>query len=265
MAVLLVAQSLQKMDEHCDGEGTCTAAPSGDPYAILGVATDANKDEVIKAYRALARRWHPDRNRGKSGVEKTFATIAHAYNMLKNGTTREILDRLGEEGLERLRNGDPSVLKDWVPPDEVLRRIHNDPPESWFEYLITSTFACLGLFPSLLAKGGLQLRILLGLEKVTSSVYITATDASASTLISGGTTGGDAMFKFDLSGKSEDFAESDITHNCASSRFLGMKTTFYLECFHTAALNVSVSVEAKAFHVRGKSNAASSIFTVSMI
>ena len=120
VGVLLVAQSLQKMDEHCDAEGTCTAAPSGDPYGILGVAKDASTDEVVKAYRALARRWHPDRNRGKSGVEKTFATIAHAYNMLKNETTREILDRLGEDGLERLRNGDPSVLKGWVPPDEVI-------------------------------------------------------------------------------------------------------------------------------------------------
>ena len=52
-----------------------------------------------------------------------------AYEILMDEEKREVLDRLGEEGLERLRDGDPTVKKDYVPPDEILRQlIHEHSP-----------------------------------------------------------------------------------------------------------------------------------------
>eukprot|EP00966_Prymnesium_polylepis_P242624 5610592-Prymnesium_polylepis.1 len=62
------------------------AAPAGEgsaanPYTILGVPSGASRDEVVKAYRALAKRWHPDRVAAsdKAVAEAAFAAIAHAY------------------------------------------------------------------------------------------------------------------------------------------------------------------------------------------
>jgi|EP01046_Picozoa_sp_COSAG06_P011354 hypothetical protein len=107
------------------------AAGPFDPYDIIGVPSDATEEVVVKAYRKLARHWHPDKNRGAKDAEAVFATIAQAYDVLTDEEKREIYDRLGERGLQRLRDGDPSVKKDWLPPDEVLRRIHNDGDEPW--------------------------------------------------------------------------------------------------------------------------------------
>ena len=78
---------------------------SGDPYAVIGVAKSAatnNHKEVTKAYRKLARRWHPDR---KDGDSSTFMTIASAYDVLSDPEKKEIFDTLGEGGLRRLRDG----------------------------------------------------------------------------------------------------------------------------------------------------------------
>ena len=144
----------------------------------------------------------------------------------------EVFDRLGEEGLERLRDGDPSVRKDWLPPDEVLRRIHDDGDEPWLQSIVTGSFA------SIASTWSAALPVLRGLFKRLGalsefpSVVITATDASGGALKSGGSTREGVTFKFALSGKSFDFVEGDVTHNCLKSKFLGMKTTFYLQCEH---------------------------------
>ena len=54
-------------------------ANQGDPYAVLGVAKTADKEVIIKAYRELARKWHPDKNRGRDDAEAAFATIAQVH------------------------------------------------------------------------------------------------------------------------------------------------------------------------------------------
>lgn len=208
---------------------SCRSAPgdSGEfnPYSIIGVPTDASEEVIVKAYRKLARRWHPDRNRGSEEAQAVFATIAQAYDVLTDTEKREIYDRLGERGLERLRDGDPSVKKDWLPPDEVLRRIHNDGDEPWHrefcfclhgrsrfqivliaelaiaEWLVTSTFASLS---SLIVPARDQLRwlpIFLGLETEFPWVGITATDSTGQSIATGATTNIGVTFKFQLSGK----------------------------------------------------------------
>ncbi len=53
-----------------------------DPFAVLGVPPSASSDEVAGAYRALAKRWHPDRGGGR-GAERQMADINAAYDMLR--------------------------------------------------------------------------------------------------------------------------------------------------------------------------------------
>ena len=264
--LVVVAALLQRWVATTQREQPAT--PSGaDPYAILGVERDADNQAVTKAYRALARRWHPDKHNGDKVAEAAFATIASAYEVLTSPEKREIYDRLGESGLERLRDGDPSVHKDWLPPDEILRRIHNDGDEGFVQSLVTSSFASLSALlvacDSLLAPA---MRQLFG-ERVPSVVITATEDGSGTAMASGGRTSGSVTFKFALSGKSFDFTESDVSHsNCARAKFLGMKTTFYLQCGHVSGRELSVSVPAGAFTVAGMrgTNAPSPVFSLYM-
>lgn len=249
----------------CFGDD-CDAVTASDPYSILGVTKEAKKDAVIKAYRLLAKRWHPDRNRGVKDAEAVFARIAQAYEILMDPEKREIFDRLGEDGLKRLGDGDPTVKRDYLPPDEVLRRIHldKDGAEPWHQKLVTSSFAYLETIDFRRLR---WIPIMLGIITEFPSVIITATsDATGDEIMPGETTDGDVTFKFTLSGKSSDFTSSDITHTCVKAKFLGMKTTYYLQCAYLPDHHVSLFVDAKTFKVHGHSeyNAASERFTVKM-
>ena len=160
----------------------------GDPYSILGLANGASQQHVTKAYRSLAKRWHPDRMHGDKDV---FALVAHAYDVLTDPEKRDVFDRLGARGLERLRDGDPSVRKDWLSDAEILRRVHNDGEEGWLDRLVTSGFASLSAGAAACSRRlAPSLRWLTGRE--WPSVVITASDGDGSALYSGGATRGGA-------------------------------------------------------------------------
>jgi molecular chaperone DnaJ len=69
-------------------------------YEILGVSKTASKEEIKKAYRKLARKWHPDINPGDKAAEQTFKEISGAYDCLGNEEKRKIYDEFGEDGLK---------------------------------------------------------------------------------------------------------------------------------------------------------------------
>jgi DnaJ-class molecular chaperone len=66
-----------------------------DYYDILGVKRDASEDEIKKAYRKLARQYHPDRNPGDKQAETKFKEVQDAYDVLSDKTKRANFDRFG--------------------------------------------------------------------------------------------------------------------------------------------------------------------------
>jgi molecular chaperone DnaJ len=69
-----------------------------DYYEILGVSRDADKEEIKRAYRRLARKYHPDVNK-EEGAEERFKEINRAYEILSEPETRARYDRFGEAGV----------------------------------------------------------------------------------------------------------------------------------------------------------------------
>ena len=64
-------------------------------YGILGVSESASESEIKEAYRKLAFKWHPDRNRGSKEAEVKMKEINEAYEVLSNSEKRQNYDRYG--------------------------------------------------------------------------------------------------------------------------------------------------------------------------
>lgn len=70
-----------------------------DYYEVLGVAREASDDEIRKAYRQSALKYHPDRNQGDAGAEAKFKEATEAYSVLSDREKRAAYDRFGHAGL----------------------------------------------------------------------------------------------------------------------------------------------------------------------
>ncbi len=71
---------------------------SRDFYEILGVSEKADQDEIKKAYRNLAKKYHPDANSGEAGAAERFKDVSEAYGVLSNGEKRKKYDQMRRFG-----------------------------------------------------------------------------------------------------------------------------------------------------------------------
>jgi len=82
-----------------------------DYYEVLGVSKTASADEIKKAHRKLALKYHPDRNKNNKNAEERFKEIQEAYDVLSDATKRANYDQFGHAGVgaggPRGPNGDP--------------------------------------------------------------------------------------------------------------------------------------------------------------
>ena len=87
-----------------------------DPYQTLGISSEASDEEIKKAYKELAMKWHPDRNQGDKGAENRFKEINEAYQILKDGKYNPFLHGPGANP-----GGNP-----FIDFDEMFKRHFND-------------------------------------------------------------------------------------------------------------------------------------------
>src|SRR5665809_138412 len=70
---------------------------AADFYERLGVSREASQEEIKRAYRKLARQYHPDANSGDSDAAERFKEIGHAYEVLSNPDKKRNYDTFGDE------------------------------------------------------------------------------------------------------------------------------------------------------------------------
>ncbi|XP_064370887.1 dnaJ homolog subfamily B member 2 isoform X2 [Dromaius novaehollandiae] len=139
---------------RCGRQG-CAAAPSDpegrtrvmvDYYEALGVSRNATADDIKKAYRKAALKWHPDKNPdNKEYAEQKFKEIAEAYEVLSDKQKRDVYDRYGKDGLmgagpggSRAGAGSPEFTFTFRSAHDVFREFFGgrDPFADFFDEML---------------------------------------------------------------------------------------------------------------------------------
>lgn len=100
-----------------------------DYYKILGINKGASDDDIKKAYRKLALKYHPDKNKAP-GAEERFKEIAEAYEVLSDKKKRDIYDMHGEEGLKSGVPGNPGYCGN----SNYTYQFHGDPRATFAQF-----------------------------------------------------------------------------------------------------------------------------------
>jgi len=87
--------------------------PEKDYYEVLGVSKNASKEEIDRAFRRLAKKYHPDRNPGDKEAEKRFKEISAAHEVLSDENKRRQYDQLREARARGFATGDFSDFSDF--------------------------------------------------------------------------------------------------------------------------------------------------------
>lgn len=109
-----------------------------DYYRVLGISREASDEEIKKAYRRLALKFHPDKNSDANAEEK-FKEIGQAYEVLSDKKKRDTFDRYGEEGFRHgsssssrttftshgFGNGEGRAFESDISPEEIFNMFFN--------------------------------------------------------------------------------------------------------------------------------------------
>lgn len=101
-----------------------------DPYEVLGVSRDASDDAIKKAYRKLARDYHPDRNPGDKQAEQNFKEVQDAYDIVGDKQKRAQYDRFGFSGPQAGFQNGPGGGFHWGFPGGGGGGVHVDPAQA---------------------------------------------------------------------------------------------------------------------------------------
>lgn len=104
-----------------------------DFYKILEIKKGATDDEIKKAYRKLALKYHPDKNK-TPGAEERFKEVAEAYEVLSDKKKRDIYDHYGEQGLKGSSN-----LGGTSPGQGFTYTFHGDPRATFAQFFGTAS------------------------------------------------------------------------------------------------------------------------------
>ena len=96
--------------------GSSNAAPARDFYAVLSVPRTASGKEIRRAYRALARKYHPDFNPGDETAAQKFREVHDAYEILGNATRRKAYDYYGPDFGDRIPKRAPETRRPAAEP-----------------------------------------------------------------------------------------------------------------------------------------------------
>lgn len=125
---------------------------SQDYYQILEIPRSASEEDVRKAYRKQALKWHPDKNpESKEEAEEKFKLVSEAYEVLSNTRKRETYDRYGKDGLSRRTSGEESETANvgshvFRSPDDVFREFFGFDPFQEFFNMAFAGFSSLDPF-----------------------------------------------------------------------------------------------------------------------
>jgi len=120
-----------------------------DYYAVLGVSKGASDDELKKAYRKSALKYHPDKNKS-AGAEEKFKQIGEAYDVLSDPKKRQIYDQFGEEGLKGGAGGGGTGGPSH--PGFTSYTYHGDPRATFSQFFGTSN--PFEMFMNMNGRGG---------------------------------------------------------------------------------------------------------------
>lgn len=102
-----------------------------DYYKILGISKTATPEEIKKAYRQLALKYHPDKNKAPEAEER-FKEVAEAYEVLSDKKQRDVYDKFGEEGLKGRSSGFGTG------GGSSYNSCHRDPKDTFAQFFGTS-------------------------------------------------------------------------------------------------------------------------------